>query len=154
VGLFDSNKKTTNTTQTVNTTESNQQSGSLNLAKGSTALGDITISNGVIEANEEMRKFGEAAFDYAGDVSGDAFGFGNDAIEANGKVLSEGLGFAESLVNQQTANSNNATLAMKELANNLATGGAGDVAKVTEKTVYVVGAVVVVVLVVLMFKGR
>lgn len=143
MGLFDSNKKTTNVAQTTNNTESNQQSGSLNLAKGSTALGDITISNGVIETNQEMRLLGEAAFN-----------FGDNAIESNGRVITEGLGFAESLVNQQTANSNNATLAMKDLANNLATGGDSDAAKITEKTVYVIGAVVAVVLVVLIFKGR
>lgn len=160
MGLFDSNKRTTNTTQTVNTTESNQQSGQLNLAKNSLMNGDVTISNGVIEANEEMRKLGTAAFDFGGDTVRDAFKFGDDAlkfgdnaIEANGKVIKDGFSFAESLVNQQTANSNNSTLAIKDLAKSIASGGASDTVDMNTKTVYVMGGVVALVLIVMMFRG-
>lgn len=153
MGLFDSNKRTTNTTQTVNTTESNQQSGQLNLAKNSLMNGDVTISNGVIEANEEMRKLGTAAFDFGGDTVSEAFKFGDKAIEANGKVILNGFGFAESLVNQQTANSNNSTLAIKDLAKSIASGGASDTVDMNTKTVYIMGGVVALVLIVMMFRG-
>ena len=66
----------------------------------------------------------------------------------------QGFGFADSLVQQNTANTANATLAMKELAKSVSTGGASDVASQSLKTVYTIGGVsVAVVLGLLLIKG-
>lgn len=87
----------------------------------------------------------------------DAFGFGESALELSGKVvdsnadlskhaLDQTLSFSKSLVDQNTANAANSTLAIKELANSVATGGGSDVAEQSTKMVYTIGAVFAVVL--------
>ncbi|MEL0621508.1 MULTISPECIES: hypothetical protein [Pseudomonadota] len=86
-----------------------------------------------------------------------AFGFGENALELSGKVvdsntdlskhaLDQTLSFSKSLVDQNTANAANSTLAIKELANSVATGGGSDVAEQSTKMVYTIGAVFAVVL--------
>ena len=154
MGFFDSKKTTTNQNITTNNTESNQQSGQLNLAKNSVMNGNVSISNGVIETNEEMRKLGESAFGFGGQALSEAFEFGDNVIESNNGVINQGFDFAESLVNQQTANSNNTTLAINDLAKSLASGGASDANEVSKKAIYALGAVVVAVLLVVLVKGR
>lgn len=80
-----------------------------------------------------------------------SFGFGELAIESNSEVIKQGFGFAESLVQQNTANSGAATMAIKELAKSVATGGASDVADQSLKTVYTIGGVSVAVVLVMLF---
>lgn len=155
MGLFGgSNKSTSNNYTTTNTSEVNQQEGLLNLAKNSNIQGGVSISNGVIESNEAMQAVSEKALEENGKVVLESFDFGAHAIESNGVIAAHGFDFAESLVNQQTANSNNATLAINDLAKSLASGGASDATEVSKKAIYALGAVVVAVLLVVLVKGR
>lgn len=187
MGLFDSKKKTTNNTRVSNTSTVNQQEGLLNLAQGTSLNGNVSISNGVVESNYAMADTAKQAFNFSEGVAEQAFGFGENAIElgaesvkANGEVsmfsLDRSLGFgelaldknaelssntldfAETLVNQNTANSGSTMLAIKDLAKSVVTGGASDVAEQSKQmnTVWA-GAVVICVIAVvlyLMTKGK
>jgi len=187
MGMFDSKKKTVNQTYVTNTSTVNQQEGLLNLAQGTSLEGNVQISNGVIESNLAMADTAKSAFNFSDSVTDQAFGFGDRAMElggesvkANGEVsmfsLERGLefgqtaldknaelskntlGFAESLVNQNTANSGNAMLAIKDLAKSVSTSGASDVAEQSAeiKKIWAGVAVVAIIAVALflMTKGK
>lgn len=104
-----------------------------------------------LESNSEALK---QAIDFSSDALNNSFDFGELAIESNNSVIKQGFGFAESLVQQNTANSGAATMAIKELAKSVATGGASDIADQSLKTVYTIGGVsVAVVLGLLLMRG-
>ncbi len=116
----------------------------------------LELGDKVVDANGELARVVVAA---NGAVVGDAlkqgFGFGESALETNNEVIKQGFGFADSLVQQNTANTANATLAMKELAKSVSTGGASDITDLTAKTVYTMGAVIAVVFLgMLLLRGR
>lgn len=101
--------------------------------------------------------FGETAIELNGVVISDAMDlsydsldrvsdFGETAMESSNKSLMAGLEFAETLVDQNTANAANNQRAMAELAKSVQSGGATDMADLTKKTVYTVGALIGVML--------
>lgn len=174
--MFNSKKRTTNYTTVNNTSTVNQQEGQLNLAQNSALNGNVHISNGVIESNQAMADtakesfgFGERALELGseavlanGAVSQfaleESLNFGQSALEQNLDLSKRSMSFSESLVNQNTANSSNTLLAIKELAKSAATGGEYDMAQQSkEVTIFRSAAVIVCVIAVvlyLMTKGK
>lgn len=74
-----------------------------------------------------------------------ALDFGETALESNGAVINKGFGFAEALVQQNTASAASTTLAIKDLAKSLASGGRSDEIELSKQAVYTIGGVVVAV---------
>lgn len=155
MALFGGSKKTTeNNYTTTNTSEVNQQEGLLNLAKDSRIEGSVQISNGVVESNDAMRAVSETALEQNAKVVSDSLALSDHAIESNGNLAAKGFTFAESLVSQQTANSNKTTLAISDLAKSLATGGVSDTAKQSQRTIYALVALSAVVVVIVLVRGK
>ncbi|MBJ7556560.1 hypothetical protein [Marinomonas spartinae] len=93
------------------------------------------VTKKALDTNENVSKY---AIDKNSDLAGRTVDFADNAIE-------NGFDFSKTLVDQNTANSANTTLAIKDLAKSLATGGASDVANQSTKMVYTMGAVFAVV---------
>lgn len=94
---------------------------------------DVTTK--ALDTNESVSKY---AIDKNSDLAGKTVTFADNTIE-------NGFDFSKRLVDQNTANSANTMLAIKDLAKSLATGGASDVANQSTKMVYTMGAVFAVV---------
>jgi hypothetical protein len=112
-------------------------------------LGDNALEFGgeVVNANSDLAKLAVSSnSSLASNALEQGFDFGALAMESNKETMSKGFEFAESLVQQNTANSAATNLTMKELAKTAATGGASDITDLTQKTVYTFGAVIAIVL--------
>ncbi|MBJ7539250.1 hypothetical protein [Marinomonas transparens] len=103
----------------------------------------LEFAGNVVDSNEDVTKY---ALDKNSDLAGQTIGFAADAIEGANETTQSGFEFAESLVNQNSVNAANSTLAIKDLANSLATGGSSDVIEGSTKMVYTIGAVLAVVM--------
>lgn len=106
------------------------------------------------EALDKSLSFGERAIESNQKVVESGFDFGKQALKENGEVIKGGFDFAETLVEQNTATSAANQLAIRELAESLATGGASTASSNSLKAVYTIGGVAVVVILGIVFLGR
>ncbi|WP_394183365.1 hypothetical protein [Marinomonas posidonica] len=106
----------------------------------------LEFAGNVVDSNERVT---ESAMNKNSELAGQTIGFASDAIENS-------LDFSSDLVNKSIASQSSSTNAIKDLAQSLATGGAADAAASSTRTVYTMGAVIVVVMLgmVFMVKGR
>lgn len=112
---------------------------------GAFGFGDSAMELGgkVVDANTDVAKF---AISENGALVGQSIGLANTAMENTKDQAKSSLDFAETLVNQNSANTANSTLAIKDLAQSLASSGSSDVIEGSTKVVYTLGAVFAVVL--------
>lgn len=104
---------------------------------GDSALESNTaISTEALKTNESVSKY---AIDRNTDLAGKTVSFSENAIE-------RGFDMSRSIVDQNTANSANTMLAIKELAQSIKSGGATDLINQSNKTVYTFGAIFAVVI--------
>ena len=106
------------------------------------------------QALDKSLSFGERAIESNEKVIESGFDFGKQALKENGEVIKGGFDFAETLVEQNTATSAANQLAIRELAEGLATGGASTASSNSLKAVYTIGGVAVVVILGIVFLGR